>query len=180
MIIGVDIDGTIVIHSSNPDYDYPASLLVTGHPNTRAITELYNAHRRGHRVVYITGRPSKARPITLWQLGKHGLPLGPVITQATWQGWQALEDYKTQALHDNLVDIYIGNEDTDENAATRAGCQFLHVRDIRQLNSLLQAHERAPTTGPTKNTSGPAIPPTRSVPCTPGPRPPHPSPTEDA
>lgn len=132
-VIGVDLDMTL--WDDHPDHAGPATkwddplviAALVAHPIAVA-----NLLACDHPLVFITGREEATRPHIQAKLESLGLGHIPLIMNPLWQGHDALKEFKSEAILEHRVALYIGDHGVDAHAAWRAGADFLDSLQWRQ------------------------------------------------
>lgn len=135
-VVALDLDGTVFdiddgvdIHDSS-FWDSPR--LVSRHtwPNELAhrAWRLHSNNTHGADVVFVTGRTRRLQAVTLAQLAQVGFEAPLVEYRPAWMGLDSLAYAKADALVGACV--YIGDLDSDREAAGLAEVPFIHVDDV--------------------------------------------------
>lgn len=130
-IVGFDLDGTLFDCDPAINYEDAASVRAHTQPNAAALAIVQAIAAKGRRIVYITGRCTHVRAVTLVQLHKFGFPPGRVITAKAWDGYDAMAVYKAAALRETKASLYVGDHPADRQAAQKANIPFIHADELR-------------------------------------------------
>lgn len=145
-----DIDKTLLQHTADvEDYDDPAELERVCEPYTELV-EIATGWT-GHRHWIVTGRVTETYRFTLEQLHRAGfvddrgsLLFREMHMQPEWRGMEALVGYKAEGLanlyydpetEENVsADLYVADDEADEEAADRAGVRYIHPDELVEMS----------------------------------------------
>lgn len=125
MTIGFDLDGTLINSVDHPDHYSSNERLIS----SRLLPAAVYAGTFMDACV-ITGRTRRVRQATDFHTRVIWGQDMPVYDQDQWGGWDRLRDFKVDALLDAGCHTYVGDSSTDREAASLAGCRFIHVDDF--------------------------------------------------
>jgi hypothetical protein len=135
-VLAFDLDGTLVQHVGEPDFNDPSSLQELCIRDREVQKRVLQLVQDGHDVHVVTARGRKVRDVTLRQV--HAIhPDIEVHHMERFLGFVAMRDWKAKKLRDLGAECYVGDHMVDELAAGDAGIPFMHVDQYRLGGDLM-------------------------------------------